>query len=309
MPAAAATVLTGPAAPRAGMRLGGRYRLEGPGGPCPASSWRAVDEVLARPVTVRFLPPGLPLAAAALAPVRAAARLADPRLARIFDADDRGGLPYLVCERAPGRRLDDLLAAGLPAPGLAAAIIAEAADALAVAHAAGVPHLCLTPRSLLWDGSGVKITGLGIDAALRGSAAADPAAADARALGQVLYALLTGYWPGNVRTALPPAPRMRQALCSPRQVRAGLPAPLDAITRRALQPYLPHAEPPFAAPAELAAALRPAGLPAPRRPAPAQPAARRAAPRAVTIPRPRPQPRHRACHRGLGRGLVPAEVT
>ena len=79
-----------------------------------------------------------------------------------------------MSEWAPGTPLEDLVLTGLPHPALAAAMIADAADALAVAHQAGRPHLRLTPRSLRWDpGSGLKITGLGLDAALCG-ATADP---------------------------------------------------------------------------------------------------------------------------------------
>jgi hypothetical protein len=118
-------------------------------------------------------------------------------------------------------------------------MIADAADALAVAHRAGRPHLYLSPRSLRWDtGSGLKITGLGIDAALYGASAADPAAAaaiDTMALGRMLYALLTGFWPGDEPTALPTAPRHHGHVYTPRQVRAGVPGVLDAITCRALQ--------------------------------------------------------------------------
>jgi hypothetical protein len=60
-------------------------------------------------------------------------------------------------------------------------------------------------------------------------------AADTTALARMLYALLTGYWPGDAPTALPPAPRYKGRLCTPRQVRAGVPALLDAIAYRGLQ--------------------------------------------------------------------------
>ena len=43
----------------------------------------------------------------------------------------------------------------------------------------------------------------------------------------MLYALLTGYWPGDEPTALPPAPRHKGQVCTPRQVRAGVPALLE----------------------------------------------------------------------------------
>ena len=145
---------------------------------------------------------------------------------------------------------------GLPSPALAAAMIADAADAVAVAHRAGRPHLCLGARSLRWDtSSGLKISGLGIDAALSGTNAADPAAADTVALARMLYAMLTGCWPGDEPTALPAAPRHKGRVYTPRQVRAGVPGVLDAITCHALQLHPPGAPRPVLTPAGLAMAL------------------------------------------------------
>jgi hypothetical protein len=135
-------------------------------------------------------------------------------------------------------------------------MIADAADALAVAHQAGRPHLRLTPRSLRWDSTGLKITGLGLDAALCGSRPdEDPMLADTRALARMLYALLTGCWPGEEATALPPAPRYKGRVCTPRQVRAGVPALLDAITYQALRGHAPDAPTRPLTPAALARAL------------------------------------------------------
>ena len=242
--------------------LGGRFRLDeriSSGdqvtGPCGSSweargfsLWKASDQLLARPVTIYLLPPGVPVPRAVIEAVQSAAKVTDPRLAAIYDTDFGTECPYIVSEWAPGTPLEDLVLSGpcpptLPRPALAAAMIADAADALAVAHRAGQPHLRLTPRSLRWDpASGLKITGLGLDAALRGTTA-DPAspegrAADTMALARMLYALLTGYWPGDEATAqftaLPPAPRHKGRVCTPRQVRAGVPAMLDAITYRGL---------------------------------------------------------------------------
>jgi hypothetical protein len=170
-----------------------------------------------------------------------------------------------VTEWTPGTHLEDLLLSGLPNPALAAAMIADAADALAVAHQAGRPHLRLTPRSMRWDNaSGLKITGLGLDAALcgstekaeRGPGAQDPVAADTTALARMLYALLTGYWPGEEPTALPPAPRHKGNVCTPRQIRAGVPAMLDAIAYRGLQGQAADAPLRPQTPAGMAMALR-----------------------------------------------------
>jgi serine/threonine protein kinase len=241
--------------------LGGRFRLDervtAAGGRSAFSVWKATDELLCRAVTIHLLPRAGRVPARVVAAVQAAARVSDPRLATIYDTDyDIEGL-YIVSEWTPGTQLEDLVLSGLPSPALAAAMIADAADALAVAHRAGLPHLCLSPRSLRWDtSSGLKITGLGIDAALMGSVAGtggiSAAAVDTMALARMLYALLTGCWPGDESTALPAAPRHKGHVYTPRQVRAGVPGVLDAITCRALQLQAPG----LLTPAELAVALR-----------------------------------------------------
>jgi hypothetical protein len=255
--------------PSAAALVGGRFRLDDRVGELSGTSlWKATDELLCRPVMVHMLSPAVPVAPGVVAAVRAAARVTDPRLARIFDADYGAGCPYIVSEWAPGDCVEDLLIAGLPGPALAAAIVADAADALAAAHDAGRPHLCLGLRSLRWGASGVKITGLGIEAGLAGLHVGDPAAADTRALARILYALLTGCWPGEEATMLPPAPRRRGRLYAPRQVRAGVPGVLSAIAGRALQPQPDDLR--LVSPARLAWELRSAA-------------------RALTWPAPQPQ--------------------
>ncbi len=266
---------------RADRALGGRFRLDERissgdqvsrfSGPCGSSRearglslWKATDQLLGRPVTIYLLPRG-PVPRTVAAAVQHAAKVTDPRLATIYDTDlDPKGPdgPYIVAEWTPGSHLEDLVLSGLPHPALAAAMIADAADALAVAHLAGLPHLRLTPRTVRWDnGSGLKITGLGLDAALcgtglGGATAKDPVAADTTALARMLYALLTGYWPGEEATALPPAPRHKGQVCTPRQVRAGVPALLDAITHRGLLGQAADAPLRPQTPAGLALALR-----------------------------------------------------
>jgi len=251
-------------------RLGGRFRLDERislddqvTGPCGSSwearglsLWKATDQLLSRPVTIYLLPRG-PVPRAVSDAVQAAAKVSDPRLATIYDTDFHPQCPYIVAEWTPGTHLEDLVLSGLPSPALAAAMIADAADAIAAAHQAGRPHLRLTPRSLRWHpGSGLKITGLGLDAALCGVPAENPAAADAAALARMLYALLTGYWPGDEPTALPPAPRHKGQVCTPRQVRAGVPALLDAIAYRGLRGQAADAPLRPQTPAGLAMALR-----------------------------------------------------
>ena len=76
------------------------------------------------------------------------------------------------------------------------------------------------------------------------------------ALARMLYALLTGCWPGDEPTALPAAPRHKGHVYTPRQVRAGVPGVLDAITCDALQLQPPTAPRAVLTPAGLAMALR-----------------------------------------------------
>src|SRR5512146_1921729 len=258
--------------------LGGRFRLderisldEQVSGPCGSSwearglsLWKATDSLLGRPVTIYLLPRGIPVPRPVVEAVQSAAKVTDARIAKVYDTDFNPQCPYVVTEWTPGTHLEDLLLSGLPTPALAAAMIADAADAIAVAHRAGRPHLRLTPRALRWHpGSGLKITGFGIDAALCGPldpGVANPMAADTMALARMLYALLTGYWPGHEppgagSTGLPPAPRYKGQVCTPRQVRAGVPAALDAITYRALQGLAADAPLRAQTPAGLALAL------------------------------------------------------
>jgi hypothetical protein len=170
----------------------------------------------------------------------------------------------------------------------------------------------------------VKIIGLGVEAAMYGAYAENPAVADTQGLGRLLYAALTAHWPGpdsSWPTAdtsfLPPAPVIDGELCSPRQVRAGVPSGIDVVTTQAIagRPY--RGRPPLASPAALAEALaqvaptaRPAPPPLPvarARPAPTTPGAPgRAAPtmRVAASTGQTPAPRGPRSARGVMFGAI-----
>ncbi len=300
-----------------GTRLAGRYRLVdqtsvGTGW----TFWKATDETLARSVTVLTFAAGFPRVAEAITAARAASRLGDPRFSQVFDVEDADELAYVVLEWVVGESLLDMLADGPLDPPRAVSLLSEAAQAIAVAHEVGLAHLRLNPACLHWTrGSGVKITGLGIDAVLAGTmprpaedsaedraedraeedGAGDrardresPELTDVRGLGRLLYAALTGYWPGPQRqeaggrapvgdsaaepsdppgpaepTGLPPAPEADGEPCTPRQVSAAIPANIDALTCRALfqRPSRHGAE--LSTPAMLAEALADVATPDP----------------------------------------------
>jgi hypothetical protein len=244
-----------------GTRLAGRYRLvdqvsSGTGW----TYWKATDETLARSVTVLTFATGFPRIAEAVTAARAASRLGDPRFSQVFDVEDGEELAYVVLEWVAAESLLDMLSEGPLDPARAASLMVEAARAIVAAHNIGLAHLRLDPACLHWTaGGGVKIVGLGIDAALAGSdpkiltapgeGTDDPELIDTQDLARLLYAALTGYWPGQQGFAgsvpgppppaarpalLPPAPENGSGLCTPRQVSAGVPAGVDDVTCRAL---------------------------------------------------------------------------
>jgi serine/threonine protein kinase len=289
-----------------GTRLAGRYRLvdqtsAGTGW----TFWKAIDETLARSVTVLTFAPGFPRIAEAITAARAASRLGDPRFSQVFDVEDGGELDYVVMEWVVGESLLDMLADGPLDPPRAVSLLGEAAQAIAAAHAGGLAHLRLSPACLHWTrGSGVKITGLGIDAVLAGTAPApfdngaesgteDEFSAeviDTRDLGRLLYAALTRYWPGDpdpdpiapadatgpgesqgpARSAgLPAAPEADGLPRTPRQVSAAVPAAIDELTCQALFQRPGRHGPALSTPAMLAEALATVATPDPL-PAPAE---------------------------------------
>jgi serine/threonine protein kinase len=218
-------------------RLGGRYRLEDRiTASAGWSAWKAADEGMRRPVTLLTFPPNFARARDVTTAVHGISKLTDRRFSQVLDMDEYQDGTYVVMEWITGDSLHDLLIDGPLDPTNAALLIAEAADALSIAHRAGLAHLCLTPGGLRRRSDGVvKIVGLGIDAALSGTMADDPALADTQGLGRLLYAALTAHWPGNQWPSLPPAPLAPDgSLSRPRQVQVGIPALLDDLTWQAM---------------------------------------------------------------------------
>src|ERR1700679_3382578 len=96
-----------------GTRLAGRYRLEAQvdaGGGW--ALWKAIDEILARAVTVLMFAEHFPRRGGAGPAARAASRLNDSRLSQVFDVDDSGERAYIVMEWVAGEALADMLSAG-----------------------------------------------------------------------------------------------------------------------------------------------------------------------------------------------------
>jgi serine/threonine-protein kinase len=241
--------------------LGGRYRLLRPlatGGM--AQVWEATDEVLARRVAIKILHPHLAADASFVERFRreavSAARLAHPSIVSIYDTCSEDDVEAIVMELVEGRTLRDLLdeKGNLPV-GEAVGIVAEVADALEVAHKAGVVHRDIKPANILLSSDGrVLVADFGIAKAggdltatntTMGTAKylapeqVEGAPVDARtdvyALGVVLYELLCGRPPFLADTEAGTAlARLHQEPMRPRQVRAGIPKPIEDVVLRAM---------------------------------------------------------------------------
>jgi hypothetical protein len=258
-----------------GLLVAERYRLDAPIADRSASAvpgrsaskvgqlWHAHDELLARSVAVLLVPDDDPLVDHVLAGARAVAGLGHPALANVYDAGRAPGLAFVVTEYFDGASLDQQLRSGPLDPTAAVDLVAAVADALAATHALGVYGLTPAPSRILFTASGLpRLASVALADESRGSddpSRTDNARADTIALARLLYAALTARWPGEPDTsALAAAPYAEGHLCTPRQVRGGVPRELDVVVSRAIgEEDVRRGLPEIATPEALAAALSP----------------------------------------------------
>jgi hypothetical protein len=231
--------VSAPHALQPGTRLVDRYRLdEARGQSGDTTYWRAQDELLDRAVGVCLLQGDGDRAEQVLRAARQAAAVTDPRFLRVLDANETDGVVYVVSEWVSATSLSDLLADRVLPAGQARDLTVEVAGALDAAHQQGLAHLCLTPEHVLRTAHGqIKVAGLAVDAAVQGLQATDDddaALRDTRGSAAILYAALTGRWPASEPSRLAAAPLDAGRLCSPRQVKAGVPDDLDGLVAQTL---------------------------------------------------------------------------
>ena len=247
-----------------GTVLAGRYRLDDllaeSGG---ARFWRATDTVLARSVAIHAVPSDDPRAEGLLESARVSATVVDPHLLRVLDCDDTDDITWVVNEWGDGISLDLMLQRGPLSPSRAAWLVREVAEAIASGHSQGVAHGRLNPEAVLVTHAGaVKLIGYVVDASLQDPRPPDPLygelderEADVINLAGILYAALTGRWPGVAPSTVPAAPRESHRPLRPRQVRAGVPRALDTICERVLHKEASRHALPVETAQEIAAAL------------------------------------------------------
>lgn len=232
-----------------GTVLAGRFRLEDlVQDTAGAKFWRATDLTLVRNVAVNVIGADDPRAEALLLGARTSATVADGHFLRVLDAAIEDGVVYVVNEWGSGVSLDRMLSDG-PLPARRAAwLVKEVAEAITTAHRHGIAHGRLLPENVMVTEAGsVKLIGFVVDAVLNGprdtAAESEPVSdheSDVVNLASLLYVSLVGRWPGSAGSSLPEAPRENGRLLRPRQVRAGVPRPLDAICERVLNAETHH---------------------------------------------------------------------
>lgn len=227
--------------------------------------WQGWDPSLERSVAVLLVPADDPRARAVADAARRAATVDDRRLVSVLDVLDHApwasdGAPHdtrdylaIVTEWVEGRTLTDLLEdrEGEPIPaGDALMLVRLVALALTSSHAQGVIHGRLRPDALLIADGGspadplalfddvdaVRIRGLAVDAALWPQLTPPSVDPDVHGIGCLLYASVTGRWPEGLADGLSPAPRAGDRLLPPSQVVADVPASIDEICMRSIDP-------------------------------------------------------------------------
>jgi len=155
--------------PTSGLTFGGRYQLSSRvaiGGM--GEVWQATDLVIGRTVAIKILKdeylgdPGF--LERFRAEARHAALVNHEGIANVFDYGEEDGSAYLVMELVPGEALSAILERErVLSTDRVLDIVAQTANALSAAHAAGLVHRDIKPGNLLITPDGrVKITDFGI---------------------------------------------------------------------------------------------------------------------------------------------------
>ena len=133
--------------------------------------YKARDPRLDRTVAIKILPSADPeLKARFEREAKAIAALTHPHICTLYDVGHQDGTDYLVMEYLEGETLDKKIARGPIKIDEALRIAIEIAEALEVAHRAGITHRDLKPANIMLTKGGVKLLDFGL-AKLRPQAA------------------------------------------------------------------------------------------------------------------------------------------
>lgn len=233
-------------------RLGKRLGLGGFG-----EVRQAWDDTLRRQVAIKRLKTAATLAqpGSLLHEARLAASLQHPAFVKIYSIEEDGAGHAIVMELISGITLRELIARGDVPPPTVLHVLAQAAAAMAAAHACGLVHGDLKPSNLMLDDDGrLRILDLGLafhdDAQATSSVmqldqqgtiaymapecllgTAPNRLSDVYALGVVLYELITGKRPFASLSGLALAAAQMQSSSASWEFPASTPGPLMELVR------------------------------------------------------------------------------
>ncbi len=225
-----------------GLTVGGRYRLVSLVSADAAGHWfwRAKDTVLPRDMAVTMLPDTTGSSATVARTLRAG-RLHHIGLPQTLDVGTDFGQSYVVGQWVDGATLTDLISGGPLQADVASSITAKLSEAVAEAHRNGIAFGALNPSLVRvnFDGQ-VRLSHVIAHA----SATPDH---DIRAIGALLYLMLTGTWPlgdpinpritaADAAPELPAAPTRLGRELPAIEVNPSVPNALSALAERALHP-------------------------------------------------------------------------
>jgi tetratricopeptide (TPR) repeat protein len=227
--------------------------------------YRARQVSLNRPVALKMIRAGLLAGDGELRRFRneaaAVALLDHPSIVQVYEVGEHDGQNYFSMKLVEGHNLADCLGVYAADPRAAAALLAEAADAVHHAHVRGILHRDLKPANILVDAQGRphvtdfglakrlgEVEGLTLSGAILGTPSymapeqaagrrgSVTTATDVYGLGAVLYAVLTGQAPFGGDSVLETLERVRQAPPTrPSRSNANLPTELEVICLKCLE--------------------------------------------------------------------------
>jgi Tol biopolymer transport system component len=246
-----------------------------------AAVFKAFQPSLERYVAIKVLPPYYAhepgFAERFTREARAVARLEHPHILPVYDFGQEGDYTYIVMKYVPAGTLKDLIADGPLAPGRAADVISQIAEALDDAHRQGIIHRDVKPSNVLMDrGQWALLMDFGLARIVEGSkqltasgvGVGTPAymapeqgrgvkvgpQADVYSLGIVLFEMLTGQVPFDAETPMAVVIKhITDPLPLPRAINPRIPEAVERVILKALAKEPDHR---YATAGEMAAALQ-----------------------------------------------------